>query len=252
MAKDIIAEVKEKQTYDADGRQYQLPILYRQLDCFMTIYTADWHAARAVIPSLRLNPVKVWPGRTIVGFMAYNYLDTDIGPYGEFGVGMPCTCVHQGKRFYGFFVQRLPVTTEIALDYGVRFWGYPKFVSEMEFKNEPDAHSLKLTQGGNLILNLHVPKGGFGLPWAMPTNTFTIRDNEIIYTKIKVQAMTRATVNGLARLELGDHPMSREIASFRLGARPLLTADLIDARMVLPAGESLGPAGSVAVPVRPG
>jgi hypothetical protein len=241
MTANIFAGI-EKHTHQVDGRDFQLPIFYHRLDSFLAVYTADFHAARALIPSVRLDPVKIWPGRTAAALMAYNYLDTDIGAYGEFAVAIPCFCHDQGQRLFGFFVQRLPVTTQIALDYGVKLWGYPKFLSEMEFKNDPTSRSLKLTAEGQLILELSISKSGIGVPWTVPTKTFTIRNNEIIFTEITTSGITRGMPQALARLNLGAHPMAQELAGMRLGARPLFAAEILDSQFILPEGRSLGKA----------
>lgn len=241
MSQDIFAGI-QKATQTVDGQELTLPILYHRLDSFLSVWTADYHAARILIPSVRLEPLRIWPGRTAVALMAYDYHETDIGPYGEFAVALPCFCHDQGKRLFGFFVQRLPVTTQIALDYGVKIWGYPKFITEMEFTNTFESRSLKLSEKGESILEMQVMKSGLALPWTIPTKTFTIRKGQIIYTEITTSGLTRGMPNGLARLTLGNHPMSKELASLKMGNRPLFAAEILESRFVLPEGKSLGQA----------
>ena len=69
--------------------RFELPILYQRTDAFMLFFACSAQRARALMPSPRLHPVTLPGGRAMVGLAAYNYLETTIGPYGEFAVGIP-------------------------------------------------------------------------------------------------------------------------------------------------------------------
>jgi len=238
--KDIFADVTEYKPYTFGEHSFKVPVLYRRFDCFFAVFGADGNAVRSIMPSDRLKPVPVWPGRVAVMLTAFNYIDTDIGPYGEFGVGVPCTCRHKHKTLYGLYIHRLPVTSDIARVAGVELYGYPKFMSEMEFENTSIAHKVKLTAGDQHVLDLHVhkPRLGFNLPADL--STFTIKDNKIIYTKIAVSATTRISPQGPATVNTGPHEMGKELLGLQLGDRPIAAGDFQDIKMVLPEGESIG------------
>ncbi len=238
--RDIFKEVSGFKPVSLAGHDFKLPILYRRLDTFFAMFGADHRAAAALLPSPRMKPVKVWPGRAAVVLNAFNYLDTDIGPYGEFSVGVPCTMRHAGRRLWGVYVHRLPVTTEIAMVGGIEVWGYPKFLCDMKFENTAADHVALLTLDGQLILELRVKKGGLGIDRAMNLGTFTVKDNEIVYTSLVTQGLARIMPQGLAALRTGPHQMGAELARLSLGDRPIATGDFLDLRIVLPEGERVG------------
>ena len=92
---DFFAGTRPGQEVSYGEAQFELPILYLRADAFMLFFTCSARKARAVMPSRRLHPVTLPGGRAIVGLAAFNYVETFIGPYGEFAVGIPA--VH-GRR----------------------------------------------------------------------------------------------------------------------------------------------------------
>ncbi len=240
--KDLFANVTKNEPVTVGDHLIALPILYRRMDAFFATYGADLRAVSALLPSSRLAPIKVWPGRALVALNAFNYVDTDIGPYGEFSVGVPCTLTHAGRRRFGVYVHRLPVTIDAAFQAGVRLWGYPKFVCDMSFESGAD-NLVTLEQDDTLILELRVEKGGLGIGLARSMTTFTVLDGDLIETVVNFQAVARVVPHGLAAINYGPHHMGAELASLGLGSRPIATGELLDLKMALPAGQNLGPAG---------
>lgn len=239
--RDIFQEISFFTDMSVAGQSFRLPIRYRRLDTFFAAYGADHGAVKDLVPSTRLRPVKVWPGRAAITLNAFNYIDTDIGPYGEFSVGVPCFLKHGGKTLLGVYVHRLPVTTEIAKTAGIEVWGYPKFVCEMEFENTAMDHAVRLSLSGQEILSLRVKKGGVGIGMSREMPTFTIKNGEIIVTRLQSQAMARIMPKGLAILDTGLHEMGRELAGLGLSTSPIAVGDFLDLNLVLTAGESAGP-----------
>jgi hypothetical protein len=239
--KDIFASLKESGVYRVGGHEISLPIKYRRLDTFFALYGADRRAVTAWLPSPRLRPVAVWPGRVGVTLNAFNYLDTDIGPYGEFSLAVPCTTRRRGRLLTGVYIHRLPVTSDIALLAGKELWGYPKFLCQMEFHNSALIHQVRLSKDGQLILHLSLARGGMALDLARSLNTFTVKDGNLILTRILFSGLVRVNPHGLARLQTGPHDMGEEISRIELGPRALATGEFLDLKLALPEGENLGP-----------
>jgi len=240
--KNIFDEVKEFTPKTMGEYSADIPILYRRLDSFFAAYTAYKNEVLEIMPSERLSPITPWPGRAMVVLTAFNYFDTSIGAYGEFSVGAPCFIRHQGKLLAGMYIHRLPVTEDIARVGGIELWGYPKFLAEMEFENTGEAHGVRMSEGGKLVLELRVNKAGAGFGMTLPISTFTVKEGDIIHTRLMTQATLRPSVQGLARLRTGEHWMGEELAGLGLSARPVLTGDFLDANLILPQGENIGPA----------
>ena len=86
---DFFAHTRPGNEVTHGEAQFELPILYLRGDALMLFFTCSARKARAVMPSPNLHPITLPGGRAVVGLVAFNYVETTIGPYGEFGVGLP-------------------------------------------------------------------------------------------------------------------------------------------------------------------
>jgi len=238
--KDFFGQVTEYREFTSRGLSWKLPILYRRLDAFSSIYTASYEAVKSIMPSERFQLARISPGRMLIMFSAFNYLDTDVGPYGEFGVSIPTYVKHEGKRYRGFFIYRLPVTTEVAMVAGIECYGFPKSVTEMKHENGQNNYSVSISQDGRRILDMSIEKGGFSIGFSGEMGMFTVKDGEIMYTEFIGQAVARIKLFGKGELSLGDHPMADEIRALDIGNKPFATGDILDTSAVLPEGIGLG------------
>jgi len=240
--KDIFANIEPFKIYTIGEHKFQVPIRYYRVDCFFAGYSANYKKIKEIMPSERLKPVRILPGRGIVGLVALEYITNDIGPYGEFAVCVPSTCKHQGKTYAGIYIHRLPVTTDLACAAGRHVWGFPKFVCDMDIVNGPLYHDIALSDKKKLMLGFKVKKHGFGISSTKTADAFTIKDKEIIFTSTAMQNTLRVGFRGDVTITLGQHEMAKELAGLDLGKKPLFSGDLADNFAVLPHGISLGAA----------
>jgi hypothetical protein len=230
--------------------RFELPIRYHRDDAFALAFGADLDAVRARMPSTRLHPVRLGRGRAMVVVIAFDYLETSIGPYGEVGVIVPVVLgrrpppplwplLREGANpDFGALVLHLPVTTERARDAGRGEWGYPKFVADMRFDHTPEALSCELSEGGESILRLEVARGGRFATDARPLRTYSVKHGELVRTTVAQRASCRWQLGcSRSRLELGYHPVARDIASLGLSPTPLLKRYYVERASILPAGE---------------
>ena len=229
---------------------FELPILYFRDDCFALFFTADVSKVRAAMPSERLHPVCVFPGRALVGVAAFNYIDTSIGPYGEVAV---IAAAVFGKRppppvvpallqarypAFGAVVLHLPVTTQLARDAGRGQWGYTKFVADMHFQHTPEFLECRLAEAEQHILTLRVPRAGLTLRERAPLITYSVLDGSLIKTVIPQRGIRRES--GLVSngwLALGSHPVAESVGALDLSGRPMLSRYYLERSAILPAGE---------------
>lgn len=236
-------ETRGKATFD-------LPILYFRDDAFLLFYTADYERARQLMPSDRLYPVMVSPKRTLLGVVAFNYIDTSIGPYGEVGIVLP---VVYGKRpplpvlpglleakypGFGMLVLHLPVTKETARDAGRGIWGYTKFVSDMRFRHTPEYLQCRLSEKDESILTLRVARRGMLLKDERPLVTYSVKQGDLIRTRIPQRGIYRMSLNPKGSfLELGNHRAANTIKQLGISKHPVQSRYFLERSGILPEGE---------------
>jgi hypothetical protein len=230
----------------------ELPILYREASAIAGIFAIDAAPASAALPG-RLSPVRLTRRRGVLVVWCFDYQDTSIGPYGEVAIGIlasarplpPLLGVLGERRLTGvaLYIRHLPVTTSIALEAGQRLWGYPKFLADIRFADGDLRRTCELSEGGRSILSFTAPEAGRATEESRPYRTYSMREGKLLRTSFLTQSRVRVSHLGqAARLELGDHPIAREIASWCPSARPLETRFVEHMQSILPPADWVSPA----------
>ncbi len=235
------------------AEQVKLPILYQRDDCFLGVFDAARGPIEAVLPTRDLHPVSIGKkGRVAVIFMATNYLESSIGPYGELAIAIPCTHRRAAPplvpllledRLEGWapFVLHLPVTLGRSRDAGREIWGYPKFLADMDFRKRPAYQSVRLSEGGRHLLTLTVLQRGIPLRDDRPLITYTTMGSQLIRTALPSRAVCQLSLlPGLAKLELGAHPLADQLRSFDVSCASMFSRNYLTRGTILPAGEVVG------------
>lgn len=236
---------------DVGSGEINLPIRYYRTDCFLGVFSADLDAVAARLPSDRLKPVRLRSNRAAVGVIAYNYISTGVGPYGEIGIAPLCTSggfappllpalLETRNPHFGGFVLHVPVTSRIARDAGRFVWGYPKFVSDMDFDLQPEKRRVELSEGGAEILNLEVRHGGPIVRDRNPLVTFSEHGGDILRTEVASRAAYHVGVGRSAgHLELGTHPIAHELRDMNISYDTIATKSFVSHAAILPRGRVL-------------
>lgn len=236
-----------------------LPFAYHANDVFQSLHTAAYDAVAGLLPSEVIRPVRWLDGSAVVAVTAFRYRDvswarTDgttgrLAPYGEISVAAVVTRgpVRRGlpllaRRLEGF-VLHLPVTTAQARDGGREFWGYPKFVADMDFAESPTERRVVLSEAGARILSLTVRPGGPVLPERRPLVSYTSLGGALLETVIPVRGHAQSRVGSrTGELVLGEHAVADGLRRLRMSSPPIAVSSFLDHRSVLPAGRPVGPA----------
>lgn len=236
---------------DVGSDEISLPIRYYRTDCFLGVFSADLDSVTDRLPSQRLRPVRLSSNRAAVGVIAYNYMSTGVGPYGEIGVAALCTTggfappllpalVETRNPHFGAFVLHLPVTSRIARDAGRVVWGYPKFVSDMDFDIRPESRRVELREGGSEVLNLQIRHRGPILRDSKPLVTYSEQGGDILRTEVASRAAYHVGVGRSAgRLELGTHPIADELRDMNISYDTIATKSFVSHAAILPRGRVL-------------
>ena len=245
---------------DVGSAKIDLPIMYYRDDCFMGVFTAAYEPVRGLLPSRELYPVMASVGRAadtaraMMVVIAFNYMETSVGPYGEIGIVIPCTYGRQAPPLlplalearypgWGGFVLHLPVTSRVAHDGGRKIWGYTKFVADMDFQKRPAFQRVRLAEGDAHILTLTVQQSGLTLKDNRPLITYSVLNGQLLKTTIPSRSVYQMGLTpGSGQLELGNHEIADELRSLDISTTPIATKNYLTRSGILPAGQPLGPA----------
>lgn len=238
------------QTVTHGSATFNLPINYKKDDLFGLYFSASASRVQAQMPSDKLFPILLPNGRAIVAVFAFNYIETDIGTYGEVAVALPAV---YGKkpvsgslaalleaRYPGFgaLVYHLPVTKETARDAGKGQWGYTKFIADMDFSFSPEYSRCRMYEEDHLILDLKVVRRGYCLRDKNPLITYSVLNGQLIKTTVVQRGIRCLTIrpNG-SGLKLGDHPVSQSIRDLGIAKHPMMACYYPERAGILPAGQ---------------
>lgn len=210
-------------------RSVYVPVFYYDNMQLNALFMAPMARLKALMPSRRMQPLRITPWHGVISISAMEFRDSDIGPYNEVGISIPFTLDKASPVFTGIlrkipaelyvYIHRLPVTTEIAMALGVEFAAYPKFLADIEFERQGDWVTCRLAEQDDHILTLtgrvlelqKIPRSR--------SHYFTTRGGRLL----RSEGMTSSRMSGQSRssadvrLELGDHPMAQELKGLGLG-----------------------------------
>ena len=210
-------------------RRIFAPVFYYDLLFYSGYWLASAEKVKASLPSSRMNPYRVTPGHCVVVLTAYEYRDSDLGPYNEVMIGIPFTMDEVSPLFVGtlrkgpaapnVYIHHMPVTTEIARDVGVEFAGFPKFVAEIDLTERGEWVSCRLSQDGEHILSLSGRKLSLAPSPRSHVHAFTFRHDRLLRLEFTLSESGAGSSRDPSdvRLELGEHPIARELQDWELG-----------------------------------
>lgn len=221
---------------DYAGESSRMPIFYYEGRSMTALFPARLKALRAALPDPRFVPARLAPRVGVVGVTAFEYRDTDIGPYNELAISIvlnepPLLWNAPGRalaralrrRQFHAYVHHLPVTTEVARTGGIDFYGYPKFVAAIDFADEGERLACRLAEGAAHILTL--TGSTIPAPRSQQLQFFSHlwMDRQPQTSEFKVNAleMGMSSRPGSARLELDrGHPIAAELRRMLVSSRP--------------------------------
>jgi hypothetical protein len=233
--------------FDIQGRTLTFPIEVRDADSWAAQFLVPARAAQRIVDPTGLEVAQPLPGRAIVNIAVVDYRDTDLDTYHELAVAFLVrkehavggSAIDRMREFFsgeiGVYIHQLPVTQNFTLEAGQRIWGYPKFLAEIDIDRAGGHVTTTLRHADAHVLTLRVREGG---PIPLPQQslaTYSLRDNVLRRTEWEQNAKVEARLGG-GRIELGDHPMAKELRTLGLPKRALMCSTMRNMRA------SFGPA----------
>lgn len=209
-------------TYDIAGRTVTMPVQVRDASAGTVLWDVDATAAQALLPA-DFEVAETAPGRANLAIALVDYRDNDLGSYLEIGIILFVRPRAGGEE--GNFIVHLPVDQEFTCEAGQRIWGFPKTVESIERVDGDGSTTWTLQMDGELVLRLTMPRGGSDEAPAMPMTSYTVLDGAPHATAFSQWGKGSQLViggEGVA-LELGSHPIAKELESLGLPAEPQLS-----------------------------
>jgi len=212
------------------GQEINLPVRYRHTRAIVGHFTAPIANVRKLLPTPYLTPTLFLPGKAIVSVAAMEYTEiSDVEAYNEVSIMIPVQyrpainfpglplLFHNWFGTFGFYILHLPVTTQEACEFGIEFWGYPKFVADISFEETSNSRTCRLATGGDEILSLSVPKSAVKR-CRKSYYTYTVQEGKLLRTRVDTdEKSTTKRLLRRASLSFGTHNIGKELASLNLG-----------------------------------
>lgn len=208
-------------TYEIDGQTITMPVQVRDASAATVIFEVPRDAAAALCPAA-FEVIESAPGRAQVALGLIDYRDNDLGAYHEVGIILFVRPAGGGPD--GSFITRLPVDQTFTCLAGNRIWGFPKTVEKIDVVDGPGSTTWTLTMDGELVLRLTAPAGGSDVMDPMELISYTLIDG-VPHATAFTQGGTESSLSfgdGVV-LELGSHPVSKELASLGLPCPAVLS-----------------------------
>lgn len=228
------------------GTVLTMPVRIRKADVHTAMFSVPADAAQRLIDYSGLQVCRFRPERAVVTLMLARYLDGDLGRYNEFGT---CVMVNPpGSQATGpraladaaAFIHHLPVDQSFTLEAGRTIWGFPKIMAEFSIR-DANRFGFSVSAGGSLIAGIEF-KRGLPIPMRSKPQILTTYAHADGTTREVPWEMRNSGVRfrlGGARLQLGDHPYARELASLGLPKRPLVSGSVGKMEMTFGEGRVL-------------
>ena len=222
------------QSFEIQGRTVTLPVEVRRARTWAAQFLVDAEPVSLLLPP-GLSAVKV-AGRAMAIIAVARYEDGDLDRYNEVGVAFLVRAA--ARKGIGVYIHHLPVTQEFTLEAGRTIWGYPKFMAEIDIVEHPGGARVLLASDGEEILQLDLRHGWVSMPSrAIPTYTYT--DGVLRETKWTTSGRARGRLGG-GRLELGTHPIAKELRGLGLPKKPIAVQTVPEMRATFGASTIIG------------
>lgn len=220
----------------------EMPILYFDNSIMMALFRVDYEKAQALVADRGLEAVRFIGGKALVAMAFYEYRATSIGDYNEVGVAIavvpagtaaptqPLLSMFQSldRAPIGFCVIDLPVTTAAACAAGKEIWGYPKFVTPIEFQlqekrfhgsvKDPATRQDLVQLSGKAGLGVHSP--------LLDLVLYSRHQESLLRTLVITRGGAQACLPGSLKITVGQesqHPMAKRLRALGLdNATPAL------------------------------
>jgi len=201
-------------SYDILGQTITMPVEVADASAGTVIFDVPLDAAQALAPD-GFEVVESEPGRAQFAIALVDYRVNDLGAYHE--VGTILFVRPTGGGADGSFITHLPVDQEFTCVAGNQIWGFPKSVEQIDVTQTDTSSRWVLTMGGELVLDVTVPRGGTDEMPPLPMTSYTLIGGKPHATKFTQGGSGSGMGFGEGvSVTLGTHPIAKELESLGL------------------------------------
>ncbi|MCU1601932.1 MAG: hypothetical protein JWO22_2641 [Frankiales bacterium] len=207
-------------SFEILGQTVTLPVEVADASAGTVIFDVDLAAAQALAPE-GFDVIEAAPGRAQFALALVDYRVNDLGAYHEVGTILFVRPTGGGEE--GNFITHLPVDQEFTNVAGNRIWGFPKSVEQIDVTQTDTTSRWVLTMGGELVLDITVPRGGTDEMPPLPMTSYTLIAGKPHATRF-TQGGSGSSMgfgDGVT-LTLGTHPIAKELQSLGLPDAPVV------------------------------
>lgn len=183
------------------SKTYSFPTFYGDVTCAIGIFLCSYDKAQAMMPHPAIKPVRMTRGRSLVIFSCYEYKHVmKVAPYNEIAMTIPIMVdpainipvlpmLLGNLKKFGYYVFSMPVTSLENQIRGVKIWGLPKVVQEIDiFDDGEDCVTVGKEQTGETYFELRVPKKGSRTEFDVSSNLYTRLGNDLLQSETNFKA----------------------------------------------------------------
>ncbi|MCA9522510.1 MAG: 2-dehydropantoate 2-reductase [Myxococcales bacterium] len=189
------------------AKDYLFPTFYGDVTCAIAIFMCSYEKAERMMPHPRIKPVRMPRGRALVAFSCYEYKKVlGVAPYNEIAmtipvmvdplVNVPVLPMVADKLFeeFGYYVFSMPVTSLENQLRGVRIWGLPKVVQEIDIREEGrDCVTTAFEEDGTPYFELRVPMDGEPTEFDVTSNLYSRLGDELLQSETSFKGRFNVT-----------------------------------------------------------
>jgi hypothetical protein len=212
-------------SYEIQGQTVAMPVEVRDASAGVAFFDVDAAAAARFLPGDDFEVVEAAPGRAQLLIALIDYKDNDLGDYLEVGLTLFVRPAGAPEGTEGTFIVHLPVDQAFTDEAGRTIWGFPKSVQQITADHTDASSTWELLMDGQLLLRITVPRGGTDESPDIELPTYTYlrgAPHRTRFTQGGTGSQMLLDGTGVT-LELGDHPIAKELADLGLPAPAVMS-----------------------------
>jgi hypothetical protein len=232
------------QLNDKIAKNYLFPTFYGDVTCAIAIFFCSYSKAEKIMLHPKIKPVNMTKGRSLVVFSCYEYKNVlGVAPYNEIAMTIPILVdpevnipilpmLMKGFPRFGYYVFSMPVTSLENQIRGVKIWGLPKVVQEIDIhEDHGDCVTIAKDSAGEPYFELYVPMQGKPISFDVQGYLYSQLEGRLLKNQTNFKATFHVTqyphllwrrdlMPDRTYLKLGSTPMAQVLKDLQIYAHP--------------------------------